>query len=67
MDAETLLRYESSAASISDEYAGKLEEALKDTRLTHWRQVLQTMLASKDTLGTGRVLWNWIKEENNGH
>ncbi|MBU5445064.1 MULTISPECIES: Wadjet anti-phage system protein JetD domain-containing protein [Paenibacillus] len=44
MDAETLLRYESSAASISDEYAGKLEEALKDTRLTHWRQVLQTML-----------------------
>ncbi|MCH1640857.1 DUF2220 family protein [Paenibacillus timonensis] len=44
MDAETLLRYKSSAASISDEYAGKLEEALKDNRLIHWRPVLQTML-----------------------
>ncbi len=44
MDEETLLRYESRAASIGDEYAGKLEEALKDTRLIHWSSVLQTML-----------------------
>ncbi|HEX7066282.1 MAG TPA: Wadjet anti-phage system protein JetD domain-containing protein [Bacillales bacterium] len=43
MDVETLLRYESSAAAISPEYARNIAEALADARLARWQPVLQTM------------------------
>jgi len=44
MDADTLLKYESRAATVSSEYASQIRQALNDPQYADWHPLLNIML-----------------------
>lgn len=44
MDADTLIRYEASAAAVTEDYAGRIRQLLADARYPEWTPVLEIML-----------------------